>query len=236
VVTVTAETHGRDLGGVTRDVAAAVAGVPLPPGYRLELGGQQAAQREAFRNLLGVAVGGVLLTLLVLVAQFRRIRPALAVLATAPFALVGALVTLRFTATPLDVSSLMGCILLVGLEVKSGILLLELAQAHAATGMDPAAAVVAAGRRRIRPIMLTTTATLFGVLPLAVGLGAGTDVLRPLALAVLGGIALSKFVNLVALPALAVLVGLGRPDLDADAPRAGVSATVSPRDDRCASS
>ena len=99
--------------------------------------------------------------------------------------------------------------LLVGLEVKSGILLLELAQEHEARGMSAVSAVVEAGRRRIRPIMLTTTATLFGVLPLALGIGAGTDVLRPLALAVLGGIALSKFLNLVALPSLAVTFGLG---------------------------
>ncbi len=127
-------------------------------------------------------------------------RPSLAVLATTPFAIAGALVTLWATHTPLNVSSLMGFVLLVGLEVKSGILLLEVAQENEARGMSAVSAVVEAGRRRIRPIMLTTTATLFGVLPLALGIGAGTDVLRPLALAVLGGIALSKFLNLVALP------------------------------------
>ncbi len=209
VVTVTAELEGRDLGSVDRDVRRALAGLRVPRGYRVELGGQQASQREAFRNLAAVALGGALLTLLVLTLQFRRVRPSLAVLATTPFAVAGALVTLWLTATPLNVSSLMGFVLLVGLEVKSGILLLEVAQQQAARGADPVSAVVEAGRRRIRPIMLTTTATLFGVLPLALGVGAGADVLRPLALAVLGGIALSKFLNLVALPSLAVTFGLG---------------------------
>ncbi len=209
VVTVTAELEGRDLGSVDRDVRSAMAGLRLPPGYRVEYGGQQASQREAFRNLVVVALGGLLLTLLVLTAQFRRVRPSVAVLLTTPFALVGALLTLWATGTPLNVSSMMGCVLLVGLEVKSGILLLELAQSNAAAGMDPVTAVVEAGRRRIRPIMLTTTATLVGVAPLALGIGAGTDVLRPLAMAVLGGIAVSKFLNLVALPSLAVLCGLG---------------------------
>lgn len=209
VVTVTADLGERDLGSVDRDVRRALAGMRAPPGYRIELGGQQASQREAFANLAAVAVGGVLLTLLVLTLQFRKVRPSLAVLATTPFAIAGALVTLWATHTPLNVSSLMGFVLLVGLEVKSGILLLEVAQEHEARGMSAVNAVVEAGRRRIRPIMLTTTATLFGVLPLALGIGAGTDVLRPLALAVLGGIALSKFLNLVALPSLAVTFGLG---------------------------
>jgi CzcA family heavy metal efflux pump len=213
VVTVTAELEGRDLGSVDRDVRAALRTLRLPAGYRMEYGGQQASQGEAFRNLAVVAVGGLLLTLLVLTAQFRRVRPSVAVLLTTPFALVGALLTLWATRTPLNVSSMMGVVLLVGLEVKSGILLLELAQAHAAAGMDPVAAVVEAGRRRIRPIMLTTTATLVGVAPLALGLGAGTDVLRPLAMAVLGGIAVSKFLNLVALPSLAVLCGLTSPPI-----------------------
>lgn len=212
VVTVTAELEGRDLGSVDRDVRRALQGLRVPSGYRVELGGQQASQREAFRNLAAVAFGGVLLTLLVLTLQFRRVRPSLAVLATTPFAIAGALVTLWATQTPLNVSSLMGFVLLVGLEVKSGILLLEVAQEHEARGLDAVSAVVEAGRRRIRPIMLTTTATLFGVLPLALGIGKGTDVLRPLALAVLGGIALSKFLNLVALPSLAVLFGLGGRD------------------------
>jgi multidrug efflux pump subunit AcrB len=192
-----------------RDVEGAVSDVPVPPGYRLEIGGQHASQRETFVNLAEVAFFGTVLTLLVLIAQFRRVMPALAVLLTVPFALFGAIVALWATGTPLNASSLMGCVLLVGLEVKSGILLLEVAEGHASESARegrPAAYVeclAAAAKRRIRPIMLTTTATMFGVLPLALGIGAGAEMQRPLAVAVLGGILLSKFLNLVALPSLA---------------------------------
>jgi multidrug efflux pump subunit AcrB len=203
VVIVTADYEGGDLGAVMRDVQSALRGMAIPAGYRMEIGGLHASQRETFGNLAQVALFGVVLTLLVLIAQFRRVRPAVAVLLTVPFALFGAMVTLWATGTPLNASSLMGCVLLVGLEVKSGILLLEVAEEHAAEGMDYIAALAVAARRRIRPIMLTTTATMFGVLPLALGIGAGAEIQRPLAVAVLGGIVLSKFMNLVALPSLA---------------------------------
>jgi multidrug efflux pump subunit AcrB len=207
VVIVTADYEGGDLGAVMRDARAALSGMPVPAGYRMEVGGLYASQQETFGNLAMVALFGVVLTLLVLIAQFRRVLPAVAVLLTVPFALFGAMVTLWVTRTPLNASSLMGCVLLVGLEVKSGILLLEVAEDHAAEGMAYLEALSVAARRRIRPIMLTTTATMFGVLPLALGLGAGAEIQRPLAVAVLGGIVLSKFMNLVALPSLAAALG-----------------------------
>lgn len=205
VVIVTADREHRDLGSVVADVRARLAGMRLPPGYRMEIGGQSESQRATFENLGMVLAFGIVLVLLVLIAQFRRVRPAIAVLLTTPFAIAGALVTLWITHTPLNASSLMGCVLLVGLEVKSGILLLEVAEEFAADGMGYAEALARAGERRIRPIMLTTTATMFGVLPLALGIGAGAEMQKPLAIAVLGGIAISKFFNLVALPSIAVL-------------------------------
>ena len=203
VIVVTATTEGRDLGSVMADAQRALRDLQLPGGTRMEIGGLHAAQVDTFRQLGLVAFFGVLLILLVLIAQFRRVRPALAVLLTVPFALFGALVTLWLTGTPLNAASLMGCVLLVGLEVKSGILLLEVAEAHADEGMPYVEALRLAAERRIRPIMLTTTATMFGVLPLALGIGAGAELQQPLAIAVLGGIVVSKFMTLAALPSLA---------------------------------
>lgn len=203
MVAVTADLEGRDLGSVMADVRTALAGLQPPAGTRLELGGQYAAQQHTFAQLALVVGFGVALTLLVLVAQFRRVRPALAVLLTVPFALLGALASLWLTGTALNASSLMGCVLLVGLEVKAGILLLEVAEAQAAEGVPYLEALALAAERRIRPIMLTTTATMFGVLPLALGLGAGSELLQPLAIVVLGGIVLSKFLTLAALPSIA---------------------------------
>lgn len=203
VVRVTSDTEGRDLGSIAADVRAAIADVAPPTGGSIDVGGQAAAQRRSFEDL-GVVLGfGLLLVLVALVAQFRRIRPALAVIFTTPFALVGALAALLLTGTPLDVSAMMGMVLLVGLEVKAGILLLEVAEEHAAEGKSYVEALELACARRIRPIMMTATATLAGVLPLALETGPGAEMQRPLAIAVLGGIGLSKFVTLVALPALA---------------------------------
>jgi CzcA family heavy metal efflux pump len=210
VIVVTAGIEGRDLGSVMDDVQHALVGLVPPAGDRMEVGGLHAAQLDTFRQLGLVAFFGVLLILLVLIAQFRAVRPALAVLLTVPFALFGALVTLWLTGTPLNASSLMGCVLLVGLEVKSGILLLEVAEEHAAKGVAYVEALRLAAERRIRPIMLTTTATMFGVLPLALGIGAGAELQQPLAIAVFGGIVVSKFMTLAALPSLAAGMHGGR--------------------------
>ena len=203
VVIVHADHSGRDLGSVVRDIERALHGLRLPPGYRFELGGQYAEQVATTRRLATVAAAGLLLVLIVLVAQFRRFSSALAVLLTAPLSLVGALATLWITDVPLDASSLMGCVLLVGLVVKNGILLLEVAEEHADHGVPYGEALALAGRRRIRPIAMTTLATLFGLLPLALAIGAGSELQRPLAVAVLGGLSVSAILSLAALPSLA---------------------------------
>ncbi len=202
-VIVTGDHEGRDLGSVVRDIEKSLAGLRLPRGVRIELGGQYEAQRESLKNLATVAAGGLLLVLVVLVAQFGRLRPAIAVLLTTPLALVGAFALLWITSIPLNTSSLMGCVLLVGLVVKNGILLLEVAEEHAQKGLDYGDALALAGERRIRPIAMTTLATLAGLAPLALGIGAGAELQRPLAVAVIGGLSLSSLLSLLALPSIA---------------------------------
>src|SRR5262249_33736354 len=173
VVIVTADHEHRDLGSVMRDVRARLADLALPEGYSLELGGQFEGQRETFRDLATVMGFGLLAVLVVLLAQFRRVRTALVVLVSVPLAVVGALLTLWTTGIPLNASSLMGCVLLVGLVVKNGILLLEQAETLAAGGAPIEEALIEAGRIRVRPILMTTLATVAGLTPLALGLGAG---------------------------------------------------------------
>jgi beta-glucanase (GH16 family) len=130
------------------------------------------------------------------------VRHALLVLGTAPLALVGALVTLWLAGVPLNASSLMGCVLLVGLVVKNGILLLEQFELLVAAGHSVDEALIEAGARRVRPILMTTIATLAGLLPLVLGFGAGSEIQRPLAVAVIGGLSLSTMISLLVLPAL----------------------------------
>ncbi len=165
VVILTADHEGRDLGSIDRDVEAAVQGLTMPPGYHAELGGQSAEQKASQKSLLEVAGAGALLVLMVLVAQFGSIRPAVAVLLTTPLALVGALAALWITDVPLNAASLMGCVLLVGLVVKNGILLLELAEARARDGVAYGQALAEAASRRTRPIAMTTLATIAGLSP-----------------------------------------------------------------------
>ena len=201
-VAVTGRTSGRSLGSVMRDVRAAIARVALPAGVTLQIGGQYASQQEAFRELLGILALGTGAVLLVLVGQFDGFRGPLAIVLAAPLGLTGALALLALTGVVFNVSSFMGVILLVGLVVKNGILLLDAARHARAPGVSVHDALIAAGRLRLRPILMTTLCTLAGLVPLALGLGAGAELQRPLALAVIGGLTISTCVTLLLLPIL----------------------------------
>jgi multidrug efflux pump subunit AcrB len=210
VVVMTAAVAGGDLGGAESAVRGVMAGVELPRGARYEIGGQAASAREARRELMMVGALGAALVLVVLLVQLGSLRLALVVLLGAPLAVVGALAVLVATGVALDVSSLTGCILLVGLVVKNGILLFEHAEVLRAAGMPLDDALAAAARRRARPILMTTCATLAGLAPMAFELGAGAALQRPLAIAVMGGLAVSTAVTVIVLPGLAALVAGGR--------------------------
>jgi multidrug efflux pump subunit AcrB len=201
-VVVTADRESRDLGSVAGDVQDRLRGLVLPEGYTSELGGQYRAQQETFRDLARVCAFGLLGVLAVLLAQFRHSRMAVVVLASVPLAAVGALATLAATGVPLNASSMMGCILLVGLVVKNGILLLEQAESCWLPGSDLDAALLEAGSIRVRPILMTTLATIAGLTPLAFGVGAGAEIQRPLATAIIGGLLVSTLVSVFVIPSL----------------------------------
>jgi CzcA family heavy metal efflux pump len=203
-VIVTGDREARDLGSVASDVRDRLRGLVLPEGYTSELGGQYRAQQDTFRDLARVLAFGLLGVLAVLLAQFRRARMAVVVLASVPLAVVGALITLVLTGVPLNASSMMGCVLLVGLVVKNGILLLEQAESlwHEKPGVSLDAALLEAGSIRVRPILMTTLATIAGLAPLALGIGAGAEIQQPLATAVIGGLLVSTLVSLLVIPSL----------------------------------
>jgi len=192
--------EGRDLGSAVAEIQANLDKLALPIGYTYEIGGQYQAQGQAFRELLMVFALGVVLVFMILVVQFQAWLPAILILLAAPLSLGGALLLLRLTGTDLNVSSAMGLILLVGLVVKNGIVLIDYAHHLRDEGMPFTEALEIAGRVRLRPILMTTLCTLFGLLPLALGFGAGAELQRPLALAVIGGLALSTFVTLYLVP------------------------------------
>lgn len=204
---VTANVEGAGLGSVVGAIERKLRSVHLPAGVSLEIGGQYASQRDSFRQLLlvfALATGAVLL---VLVVQFRGIGGPATILALTPLGLTGAFVALLLAGVPFNVSSFMGLILLIGLVVKNGILLFDAARHLVAEGMAPTEALVRAGRIRLRPILMTTLCTLAGLLPLALGWGAGAELQRPLAIAVIGGLTVSTLVTLFLLPAALEVAG-----------------------------
>jgi multidrug efflux pump subunit AcrB len=210
MVPITARLEGRGMSSAVADIRTMMATVTLPLGYSWTLGGLYESQQASFRSLLMVAAVAVLLVFGLLVAQFRRFRAAFVILSAAPLSLVGAFGLLLVTATPLNVSSFMGLILLVGLIVKNGIILVDYADVISRTEPDRLEALVRAGATRLRPILMTTLCTLFGLLPLALGLGAGAEMQKPLAIAVIGGLSVSTVITLVFVPALLALVERGR--------------------------
>jgi len=194
--------EGRDLGSAVGEIQANLDKLTLPIGYTYEIGGQYQAQAQAFRELLMVFALAVFLVFTILVIQFRAWAPAILILLAAPLSLSGALLLLLLTGTDLNISSAMGIILLVGLVVKNGIMLLDFSEKLHEEGEPFESAIAHAGRIRLRPILMTTFCTLFGLLPLALGLGAGAELQKPLALAVIGGLALSTPVTLLVVPGL----------------------------------
>jgi CzcA family heavy metal efflux pump len=203
---ITARLEDRDLGSAVSEIRSKLREVKLPVGYLLEVGGQYAAQRQAFGELALVLAVAASLVLLILVFQFRAFVPALIILAAAPLSFAGAFLMLAVTGTELNVSSAMGLILLVGLAVKNGIVLLDYAHRLRASGLPLREAVAAAAEVRLRPILMTTLCTLFGLLPLALGIGAGAELQKPLALAVIGGLGISTLGTLFAVPSVYVAI------------------------------
>jgi CzcA family heavy metal efflux pump len=207
MITLTADVSGRSLGSVMGDVRRVLAAHKPPAGVRVVLGGQYASQQTAFAALLLVLGLAVVSVCAVMVVQFESFVEPAVVLLVAPVSFVGALALLLVTGTALNVSSFMGLILLVGLIVKNGIILLDFTRLRMRNGGLPLeAAIREAARVRLRPILMTTLCTLFGLLPLALGIGAGSELQRPLALAVIGGLTLSTPITLLAVPSLLVAI------------------------------
>lgn len=196
----------RDLGSIARDIEAILAAVAVPEGFEVRLGGEFREQQETFSRLL---LGGVLALFLVYAAmavQFESLRDPLIVMSSVPFALVGVVAILLVTGTSMNMQSALGVIVLVGIVVNNAIVLIDrINQLRHDHGLGLGAAVVQGAATRLRPVLMTTLTTLLGLLPLALGLGEGSELQAPLGRAVVGGLATSTAVTLIIVPALYVL-------------------------------
>jgi multidrug efflux pump subunit AcrB len=202
LVQVTGRLEGVDLGNGIAAVKKAVNDLHLPPSIRLEYGGLYEEQQNSFKDLLMVLLLAVLLLFAILAFEFRTFSAPVAILASALLSTFGGLVALLVTRTTFNVASFMGMIMVVGIVAKNGILLLDAEHRFRQSGSSPEDAMIQAGRRRLRPIAMTALATIAGMLPLALAIGTGSQMLQPLAIVVVGGLLSSMVLSLVFTPAI----------------------------------
>ncbi len=207
LIQVTARLEGVDLGTGIAGVQKAVNDLHLPSSIRVEYGGQYEEQQKSFHDLLMVLFLALLLLFSVLLFEFRTFAAPVAILASALLSTFGAFVALLITRTDFNVSSFMGMIMVIGIVSKNGILLIDAEQRFNSLGYSAEDAMVQAGRRRLRPIAMTALATIAGMFPLALAIGAGSQMLQPLAIAVIGGLLSSMVLSLVFTPAIHYYLG-----------------------------
>ncbi len=207
VVNVKAHISGRDLGGIIGDVKQMLAGIHLPPGVTVEIGGQYKSQQQAFKELILILVFGVLLVFSILLFEFRSFRTSTVILLGTVLSVSGVFLMLWIVRIPLDISAFMGMIMIVGVVVNNGILLIDYTEKYLKEKTtDVKEALLMAGQVRMRPILMTTLATIFGFLPLALAMGEGSEMLQPLAISMIGGMTVSMFLSLLLIPGLYWLV------------------------------
>ena len=205
LVTVVGNVSGRTLGEVAAEVESRLAQIPQPPGYELRVTGSFEQQQQAFQEMVVALVLALVLVYMVLAAQYESLVDPLIVMLTVPLAAIGVVLTLFITDTTINLQSGIGCIMLGGIVVNNAILLVDQAGRLSREGMDAYEAVVEAGRRRLRPVLMTTLTTILALLPLALGIGEGADAQAPLARVVVGGLTSSTLITLVVIPVVYTL-------------------------------
>jgi multidrug efflux pump subunit AcrB len=202
VIHVTANTFGRDLGSVAADIQEKLDKLPLPPNFKINMTGAVESQRESFIALLGALILAVVLVYMVLASQFKSLIDPFVIMFSVPLGLIGVLWALFLTQTNLSVTSFMGVIMMAGIVVSNGILLVDYTNRLRGRGMSLEEAVTLGGRTRLRPILMTTLCTILGLIPMAIGLGEGSESNAPMAIAVIGGLSVSTLLTLVFIPTL----------------------------------
>ena len=202
VVQITAEVEGGDLGGTLETVRTAVAGLELPVGVVAEMAGQDAELETSFDSLKLALSLAVFLVYVVMAVQFESLRYPLVILLSVPLGLVGVVVALKATGITVSVLALLGAVMLAGIVVNNAIVLVDAIQRRRSGGAGLEEAIRAAGAERLRPILMTTATTVFGLLPLALGWGAGDELRRPMAWTVIGGLTAATLLTLVVIPCL----------------------------------
>src|SRR5882672_4135977 len=206
-VAVTGRLEGQDLGtGISEIKSLLATEVKFPPGMTIEYGGLYQEQQASFRELMIALFLAVVLVFITLLIEFRSFAHPISIVTGAVLALGGVLLGLFITGTTLNVVSLMGMIMVVGIVAKNGILMLDAVEDHLAAGDSLREALLRSGRRRFRPVLMTSLAAMLGMLPLALALGSGSELLQPLAIAVISGLAVALVLSLIVTPTVYTLI------------------------------
>jgi CzcA family heavy metal efflux pump len=210
VVLVSGRLEGSNLGGAMVKVKDAVAKLNLPSSVRVQYGGTYEEQQKSFHELAQVLLLALALVFGVLLAEFRNFAAPIAILTSSVLSIAGVVVALLITRTDFNVASFMGLIMVIGIVAKNGILLLDADERARAEGASPLDAMMRAAQRRLRPIVMTAATAMCGMLPLAFALGAGSQMLQPLGIAVIGGLLVSVVLSLIVTPAMYYLLTIRR--------------------------
>jgi HAE1 family hydrophobic/amphiphilic exporter-1 len=200
VAVITANLAHGDLGAAAAEAQAIIDRTPMPAGITALVSGQNDEMQESFRSMQFALILAVFLVYLVMASQFESLIHPFVILFTIPLALVGAVLALFVTGTTVNVVAFIGVIMLAGIVVNNAIVLVDLINQLRADGMEKTTAILAAGRARLRPILMTTLTTVLGLLPMAIGIGEGAEVRTPMAIAVIGGLLVSTLLTLVVIP------------------------------------
>ncbi len=201
VISIQANTESRSLNEVLGDITARLdSSVKLPAGYRIETGGESEDQAEVFGQIFGALGLAVLLMYFVLVVQFGSFLEPFAIMLSLPLSLIGVMLALLITGSTINIMSMIGVILLMGIVAKNAILLVDFAKWSEEQGMSRRQAIIEAGRVRLRPILMTTFALIAGMIPIAIGAGEGADFRRPMGEAIIGGVITSTVLTLLVIP------------------------------------
>jgi HAE1 family hydrophobic/amphiphilic exporter-1 len=201
LVNVSADISGRDMGSVLAELSGLLRNVPVPPDFSITFGGDYEEQQKSFRELLLSCILAIFLVYMVMACQYESLRDPFVVMFSVPLAGIGVIVMLFLTKTTFNVQSFIGCIMLEGIVVNNAILLVDHTNLlRRRAGMALREAIEEAGRRRLRPILMTATTTIIGLIPLALGLGEGGEAQAPMARAVIGGLLSSTLITLVFVP------------------------------------
>lgn len=205
ILTVSSQIYGRDLKSVTQDVNQRISKIDMPQGYSYEMGGDNKEMMEAFVSLAGALIVAVLLVYMILASQFESLLNPFIIMFTVPLALAGGILGLFITRKTLSVTSFLGFIVLAGIVVNNAIVLIDYINIRRSRGEEREAAILVAGPTRLRPILMTASTTILGLLPMALGIAEGSEMQAPMAVVVIGGLLLSTVLTLVFIPVIYTL-------------------------------